>query len=229
VTAGIYCIENLINGKKYVGQGKNVETRMKQGHQYSHALLRALNKYGKENFKFYVLIYCEEFELNYYEKEIIKIFRSRSKENGYNILEGGNSSRRGIPVSPEVKEKISVANSGKVRSKEVNEKNRQFHLGLTLSAESRNKIGEKERGEKHYRFGKKRPGSSSKYFGVSRIISKKKYFYWRAEMNGETINGENVTYKYLGVFKSELDAALAYDKYVRDNNLNRPLNFPDIQ
>jgi len=62
---GIYCIENLINGKKYVGKAQDIHTRWR-GHKNKLEsktsncayLQHAWNKYGKENFKFYILIEC---------------------------------------------------------------------------------------------------------------------------------------------------------------------------
>ena len=55
--AGIYCIENLFNGKKYIGQGTNVEKRMWQYHRECDIVYAAIKKYGKENFKRYVIEY----------------------------------------------------------------------------------------------------------------------------------------------------------------------------
>ena len=56
MTAGIYCIENLINRKKYIGQGLNVEKRMSRNHLRCLVLSNAIKKYGKENFKKYVIL-----------------------------------------------------------------------------------------------------------------------------------------------------------------------------
>ena len=71
---GIYKIENLVNGKIYIGQSINIERRW-QGHRKGiksrvdkeKPLYRAMNKYGIENFSFEVLEECEEEELD--EKE----------------------------------------------------------------------------------------------------------------------------------------------------------------
>lgn len=57
---GIYCIENTVNGKKYIGQSVNIYTRWKQhkndlnndAHCNEH-LQSAWNCYGEEAFKFY--------------------------------------------------------------------------------------------------------------------------------------------------------------------------------
>lgn len=97
--SGIYCIENIIDGKKYIGQSKNIYNRWyqhklelnhnKHGNIY---LQNAWNKYGENNFKFYIIEKCSEDELN--EKEIyyISYFDSHAhlgKRNGYNLTTGG--------------------------------------------------------------------------------------------------------------------------------------------
>jgi hypothetical protein len=44
----IYCITNLINGKKYIGSDSNNNPKYMGGGTY---LKKAIKKYGKENFK----------------------------------------------------------------------------------------------------------------------------------------------------------------------------------
>lgn len=106
---GIYCIENLINGKKDIGQSTNLQKRMIVHHRGCLALENAIKKYGKENFKRYVLVYCEEWELNRLEIACIKAFHSHVSEWGYNISWGGNAPMRGRNHSPEIIRKISEA------------------------------------------------------------------------------------------------------------------------
>ena len=142
MTAGIYCIENLINGKKYIGQGYRVEKRMIAYHYDSPALNKSVKKYGKENFKFYIVILCEKKELNYYEKSCIKIFCSHVSDWGYNILWGGNS-----PMSEEAKQKISESHMGmknpfygKKHTNKSKEKMSKSRTGKIPSDETRKKV-----------------------------------------------------------------------------------------
>ena len=158
--SGIYCIENLINGKKYIGQSKNVEKRMAHYHSRCHALLEAMKKHGKENFKAYVILLCEDAELNRLEIECIKIFSSHVRENGYNISLGGS-----IPILLE----------RKTVSKETRKKLSDNHADFN--------------GENNPRFGKKLSGASSKYFGVTLTkIGKQTYWKTRFWLNKKVIS-----------------------------------------
>ena len=65
-------------------------------------------------------------------------------------------------------------------------------------------------------FSKKKSTDSSKYYGVS-IKRNGKYSYWVVQIRG----------KHISQHKSELEAALAYDKYIIENNINHPINFPE--
>jgi len=92
---GIYCIQNKVNGKLYVGQSINLKRRktkhfseLKKNCHINKHLQRAYNKYGKENFKFKVLLLCEEDDLTYYENFFINHFRSQA--NGYNICDASS-------------------------------------------------------------------------------------------------------------------------------------------
>ena len=112
MTCGIYCIENKINGKKYIGQGLNVILRMSNNHKDTPAIYNALKRYGKNNFKRYIILYCETSELDYYEIKCIKIFHSHKSEWGYNISWGGGAFFTGGHHTDEAKKKISIAMSG---------------------------------------------------------------------------------------------------------------------
>ena len=120
---GIYCIENIINNKCYIGQSVNVRKRLRvhiyncksKRYQNRH-LYRAVEKHGIENFKISVLTYItddlnyEELKnkLNSLEIEYIKSYNSFGN-SGYNETEGGDSKPKYL-TPDETREKLSTIN-----------------------------------------------------------------------------------------------------------------------
>lgn len=245
---GIYCIENLVNGKKYIGQSSNIKRRMRDSHKNCLALQDAIKKYGEENFKRFILIYCEEWELDRLEIECIKAFRSHVDDWGYNISFGGNAPMRGRKLSPETIKKISgennhgygkprseetrqkIANSqrgengnnyGKPIPEETKQKIRTAIIGRTHTDEVREKMSKNHRdfnGANNPSFNKKRANATSRYYGVAHIKCGN-YYYWVAHV---CLNRKTIR---IGYYKNEVDAATAYDKYITDNNLPHLINF----
>jgi group I intron endonuclease len=93
---GIYKIENKVNGKVYVGQSVNIESRWKahkselrRDTHYNTHLQKSWNKYGEDNFEFSVIEECLEQELD--DKEIywIDYYHCCEAEYGYNSQIGG--------------------------------------------------------------------------------------------------------------------------------------------
>ena len=95
---GIYKIENLINGKKYIGQSIDIERRITQHRQrynninceeYNKQLYVDMRLLGIKNFSFTVLEECEVEVLD--EKEQFWIQYYNTVEAGYNITFGGKT------------------------------------------------------------------------------------------------------------------------------------------
>lgn len=92
----IYCIRNLVNGKRYVGQTKNL-TRRKKQHFYEaprrcdHPMARAVRKYGRENFEVVIVEECDDAIVDERERYWIAEFRTTEYEFGYNCEDGGNA------------------------------------------------------------------------------------------------------------------------------------------
>ena len=109
MTSGIYCITNLVNDKRYIGQSKNIEVRFKDhfsrlrrnAHPNSY-LQNSFNKYGESNFSFDVLCKCCEEDLDAEEKKLIKLYDTYNQ--GFNLTEGGEVSPMTIP---EIAKKVS--------------------------------------------------------------------------------------------------------------------------
>jgi len=109
----IYKAENLIDGKKYIGQTLYSLEERRYGHEKSNSnciLLRyAIHKYGKENFQWNILCECkDQDELNKKEIYYIEKFNTLTP-NGYNLKTGGSGGK----YSDKLKKKISEARKGK--------------------------------------------------------------------------------------------------------------------
>lgn len=85
----VYLTENLINGKCYIGQHKS--TKFEESYIGSgRTLVKAINKYGKENFVTTIIEWCSsKEELN--NREIYWIAKTNAVNdiNFYNIARGG--------------------------------------------------------------------------------------------------------------------------------------------
>ena len=79
--SGIYCIENVVNHKTYIGSSKNIYQRLLKHfallrhnrHQNPH-LQNAWNKYGEGNFRWFILEYCGNNKLTEREQYCIDLF-----------------------------------------------------------------------------------------------------------------------------------------------------------
>lgn len=89
---GIYKIENIINGKVYVGQSVNIKQRwaehrsmLRNNYHENQHLQNAWNKYGEENFIHSIIEECTQEQLNEREKYWMDYYESYKREKGYNI------------------------------------------------------------------------------------------------------------------------------------------------
>jgi group I intron endonuclease len=89
---GIYKIENIVNGKIYIGSSDNIERRftdhkylLKKNIHHSIHLQYAWNKHGEKNFKFSVLEECDDLlkREQHYFNTLLKADEYLKKENKY--------------------------------------------------------------------------------------------------------------------------------------------------
>lgn len=157
---GIYKITNLVNGKMYIGQ--HVTDDLDDGYMGSGVvILRALKKYGRDNFRKEWLMFCEdEEELGWWERVFVdETWIARS--DTYNLIPGDTYKcgrgrvawNKGIPWSEESKRKMSVA-----------------HAGKKLSAATKLKIGRASKGRKPF-AGKRHSEDSKRLMSQSQVES----------------------------------------------------------
>ena len=137
----IYETTNLINGKKYIGQ-KKAENFL--GNKYLGSgilILRAINKYGKENFQVKFIEECNsKEELNKREIYWINYYNAVENNNYYNKSIGGTCVMTNRKHSEETKRKISNSEKGKIVSDSSKLKMKKSHLGIKLSKEHKQNI-----------------------------------------------------------------------------------------
>lgn len=212
--SGIYEIKNIINGKRYIGQARNLRKRksqhfakLKRNEHGNQHLQNSFNKYGYSNFEFSIILYCELSELTYYEQKVMDVLHPE-----YNKRPAADSNV-GIKPSRESNIKRSLAMKGRVHSEESIRKMSESKMGHSVSEETLKKLSESHKGQiqsKESREkasislqGKKRENSTSKYIGVH---FSEKDNGWLSE-----INYHKKRFR-IGCYDDEMDAALAYNK-----------------
>ena len=165
----VYLTTCLVNGKQYIGQSVNhrdANTYLGSG----IAFKCALKKYGKNAFVKKILvdnIDCLN-DLNKLEREFIQKYDCLSSK-GYNLDLGGTNKGR---MSELTKAKIAKSKRGKKHTQKQIEANIKSHKGLTLSDETKKKIGEANKGRSSWNKGEKMPqGHSEK---MRKIMTGKK-------------------------------------------------------
>ena len=133
--SGIYVIENLQNGKKYVGSSATLRVRinshrykLKKGIHGNLKLQNAVTHYGIETFKFEVIERCNAGELLIKEQKYIDEFKCISE--GYNVQVVAGS-HLGIKRSEETKRKMSEAQKGRVFTEEHKANISKSQIGKT--------------------------------------------------------------------------------------------------
>jgi group I intron endonuclease len=185
-------LQNLVNGKVYVGQTKSPPKR-KATHFYNarrgiaRPLYAAIRKYGVENFSFEVLEECIDEVVNDREQHWVAHFDSFNPEKGYNLTNGGNQL---LEFSEEVVQRMRdhhVGMKGRHHTDEAKRKIREARLRCTEpTEETRQKLSaaaKTRKGERSAMFGRR--GENSPLFGRKHTVesrqkmSQARKLYWQ--------------------------------------------------
>lgn len=153
---GIYKIENLTNGKKYIGQSCDIMKRWadhrwaleNDRHTNGH-LQNAWNK-AQGHFDFSVIETCEAEELDAREEYWIAYYRANDPALGYNLTSGGDGIR-GLVRTAEHCRHISESLIGRVG----------VMKGRRFTHEHRQKIAKALRGNRNMHSGKDNTASKA--------------------------------------------------------------------
>jgi len=116
--SGVYSIQNLVDGKRYIGStSRSVKKRwvqhrshLRAGKHHSVLLQRSWNKYKEEFFEFSVLERCVPGDCLVREQFYIDKYATASCASGYNILPtAGSTMGAKRPHSKETRAKLSRA------------------------------------------------------------------------------------------------------------------------
>jgi group I intron endonuclease len=228
MSSGIYCIENMFNGLKYIGWARDIEKRfkkhvwmLKRNKHHNNHLQNSWNKYGENSFKLWIIDeYYKEESLKLMEIYFISFYKSFCDDGGgYNLTRGGEG-KLGHVFTDEAKQLISESKLGKNNFNYGKFGKDNPHYGHIHTSESKSKMSMAVYKRKNPKTKEKDGKLTSPYYGVSKVVQDSNRIYWVARIYS---NGKSLFQKYL---KNELDAAKEYDKYVIKNNLSKPLNFP---
>ena len=166
---GIYKIENVCNGKKYIGKSNNIESRwihhkwlLNSNKHINKPLQNAWNKYGENNFEFSIIHTCnDDSVLPILEKYYISLYNSFIKNSGYNLTVGGDGCAGRI-ITDDFRKKIGDFHRGKKLSQKQVEymKNNFVGSGNPFYGRSHKEETRKQISEHHLSSGCSKGGNN---------------------------------------------------------------------
>jgi len=177
--SGIYAIVSKLDGKTYIGQSIDVESRL-QGHlarlrkgaHPNQYLQFAFNKHSEDSFEFRLVEACEKALLNEKESYYIQLMKAMVTEHGYNLKTGGD---REVVYSEESRKRMSDAAKSRERK--------------PFSEETRRKISEAaKKREQRYREEGPRPIKAETRQKLSAASSRRTNFEWTKESREKARN-----------------------------------------
>lgn len=203
----IYKTTNLLNGKIYVGFHK---TDKEDGYLGSgKAILKAIKKYGKENFKRETLEIVNENNWEEREKFWISELKAQDKSIGYNICEGGNK-------GPTMYGKDNPSTGGKLWTEQLRKEQSIRQKERMSIKENRDKCafnkGRKFPQSVRDNMSKARKGEGNSFFGKEHSVESK-----------NLISGVKTKYKGIIIKEGkryEFNSKMDWNKFCEQNNIN---------
>ena len=150
-TVCIYCIESKINNKKYIGQTTDFSARKRshisdlRNNKHKNTYLQhSWNKYGEDNFDFYIIKECSESELDELERYYISYFNTMDSCFGFNRESGGNAKKK---ASDKTKKLISEHHADVAGEKNPMYGKKQSEESISQTVNHPNYITRRHRGE----------------------------------------------------------------------------------
>ena len=140
----IYMYVNTINNKKYIGKAIDFKNRLNEHIRRNELVIdKALNKYGINNFKFYIIEYnLTVEELNSKETYYIEYYKTNIKyKEGYNVAQGGDGGNTQEGWSEARKEEF------KNKMSEVTKGSKNGMYGKHPTEEQRRRMSEAHKGK----------------------------------------------------------------------------------
>lgn len=208
VTGIVYMFENKTNEKKYIGKTTRPKERYNEHKRAGGVSLfhRAIKKYGFDNFK-YIILEKRIFEnkkqanaeLDIVEKEYIEKYKTKERDFGYNLTDGGECGC-GCIRNEETKRKMAISKIGDknpMKRKEISKKVSialKGRKGIPCSEEKKEKMRIRMKGERNPMYGK--TGDLNPSFGIdwTKNISKEKYEKFCEKRSKYTLGNKNPMY-----------------------------------
>lgn len=233
--SGIYLIQNLKNGKGYVGSSSDIKNRFRQhkralrkNKHHNNYLQHSYDKYGEAYFNFIQLEDVENIkELTKKELEWILKLRTNEKEYGYNMTLPNEDHPNGIGKhSEDTKEKLRKAvyktNFGETSEEDYQEwKNSIVHREPTLPIDTTVIVFNYENGELLYEFSSPKETANELQISIKKIIA-----VLNEERKGK---GLKIVRSYRGlkfIYKRNIEEGKIYKKDTH-KNMNRIIQLYD--
>lgn len=165
--SGVYKIENIRDGKFYIGSSMDINGRWKvhvrqleNNSHYSKHLQNAWNKYGKECFKFSILEIVASNDLLNVEQQYLDLHKP-FKTRGYNTLPTAGSPK-GYKFTKKHKLNIAKAHFGKKHTAKTKKKMSIARQKRVISEETRKKLSRAHTGKTGFRHTEETKNKMSK-------------------------------------------------------------------